>query len=66
MSRLTRREKEIMSLVAKGLPSKEIADELGLTHGSVRTMLTEIYKKMSVSTRVEASNKYHYEFEVVG
>lgn len=52
--RLTKRENEILQLIAKGLTNKEVADILKLSHSTVRTHLEHIYQKMDVSNRVEA------------
>ena len=51
---LSRREEEILGLLAKGLLYKEIADQLGLGVGSVRTYIRRIYDKLHVRSRTEA------------
>lgn len=55
---LTRRETEIMNLIVKGLPDKLIADELCIEVQTVKNHLKNIYKKMNVKNRVEATIKY--------
>jgi len=40
---LTKREREILALVAKGLSNQQIADELSITEGTVRQHLVHIY-----------------------
>lgn len=40
---LTKREREILTLVAKGLSNQQIADELSITEGTVRQHLVHIY-----------------------
>ena len=51
---LTKREKEILSGVAQGERSKEIAVRLGITERTVRAYLTSIYNKLGVDSRAAA------------
>ncbi len=51
---LSKREKEILNYIAKGLSNKEVADVLGLSSTTVRTHLEHIYEKLNVTNRVEA------------
>jgi DNA-binding NarL/FixJ family response regulator len=53
---LTRREIEIVRMVATGLRNKEIADRLGIAEGTVKIHLHSIYEKTGVSGRVELTN----------
>ena len=48
---LTAREREVMRLVAEGLPNKEVARRLALTEGTVKTHLHHIYQKIGVTNR---------------
>jgi DNA-binding NarL/FixJ family response regulator len=50
---LTRRELEIVRLVAAGLGNRQIAGRLGLAVTTVRTHLSSVYGKLQVKTRVE-------------
>jgi DNA-binding NarL/FixJ family response regulator len=50
---LTRREREIAALVARGASNKEIARELHLCHQTVRNMLTHVYAKTKTRSRTE-------------
>jgi len=58
MEQLTRREQEILALLARGYLYKEIADLLGISLSTVRTHLHAIYKKLHVQSRTEAVVKY--------
>ena len=49
---LTPRELEIVSMVARGLRNKEIARKLGITEGTVKIHLHNIYGKTGVDQRV--------------
>jgi DNA-binding NarL/FixJ family response regulator len=51
---LTKRETEIVELVAGGLSNTEIAAELFLSVNSVKTYIRTAYKKMGVTTRSQA------------
>jgi DNA-binding NarL/FixJ family response regulator len=50
---LSRREAEIVRMVAAGMRNKEIATKLFLGEGTVKTHLHAIYKKLGVHGRVE-------------
>ena len=52
--RLTPRQKELLSLVAAGHTNTQIARRLGITEGTVRTHLENIYGKLNVSSRTAA------------
>jgi DNA-binding CsgD family transcriptional regulator len=54
-SGLTRREAEVLSLVAVGLRNAEIAERLYLTPKTVSHHLSAIYAKLGVETRIEAA-----------
>ena len=55
---LSEREKEILSLLAKGLQYKEIADQLFLATGTIKQHIHRIYKKLHVNNRGDASNLF--------
>ena len=50
---LTPREIEIVRMVASGLRNRELARRLGVTEGTVKIHLHNIYKKLKVQSRVE-------------
>jgi DNA-binding NarL/FixJ family response regulator len=50
---LSRRETEIVKMVAAGLRNKEIATKLTIGEGTVKTHLHTIYEKLGVHGRVE-------------
>jgi DNA-binding CsgD family transcriptional regulator/tetratricopeptide (TPR) repeat protein len=52
---LTRREAEVLALVAEGLRNSEIAERLYLTPKTVSHHLSAIYAKLGVETRTEAA-----------
>ena len=54
---LTGRETEVAQSVARGLQNKEIADNLGIANGTVRTHVHSIFRKFGVQNRVELSNR---------
>ena len=54
-ARLTRRESEILGLVADGKPNGEIAGDLGITEQTVKYHVSNIYRKLGVANRTEAS-----------
>jgi DNA-binding NarL/FixJ family response regulator len=55
---LTKREEEVLSLLAKGYLYKEIADLSNISIDTVRSHIRHIYEKLQVKTRTEAVLKY--------
>ena len=51
---LSFREQQILTHVSKGLTNKEIAERLGLTVGTIKHYVTQLFKKMNVRNRLEA------------
>jgi DNA-binding CsgD family transcriptional regulator len=52
---LTRRELEVLRLVFSGKSNSDIADELVLSRHTVVRLLSNVYSKLNVSNRSEAS-----------
>jgi DNA-binding NarL/FixJ family response regulator len=52
--RLTPRQWDLMNLIATGHTNTQIARRLGLSEGTVRTHLQNIYGKLQVSSRTAA------------
>lgn len=50
---LTAREREVISLIAKGLKNKHIAGRLFISEATVRHHISSIFAKLGVSDRVE-------------
>lgn len=57
-SPLTDREKEVLQLIADGRNTKEIADQLYITTGTVRNYISVILDKLGVSNRIEAITRF--------
>lgn len=55
---LTKREKEIMLLVINGDKNSFIAHNLHITEGTVKKTLSNIYRKLSISSRTELIRLY--------
>ncbi len=53
---LSGREVEIAVLIARGLTDKEIAAELCISAGTVRTHVYNLYRKVGAGNRVELGN----------
>lgn len=50
-SRLSRRELEVLTMVGAGLRNKEIGNRLGLTEGTVKWYMQQVYDKLGVRRR---------------
>lgn len=55
---LTKRENEILEMLATGLLYKEISGKLFISTETVRKHVYHIYEKLHVTNRIEAINKY--------
>ena len=53
-ARLTRREREVLALVAEGMTNAEIGALLWISAGTVRRHLENAYSKLEVHTRTAA------------
>ena len=53
-TRLTKREIEVLTLIAQGHSSKEAADSLFVSKRTVDFHLANIYEKLQVNNRVQA------------
>lgn len=51
---LTQRETEILKAVSRGYKRREIAEQLGISAGTVGNHITNIYRKLEVSSNMEA------------
>ncbi|KIC90522.1 response regulator transcription factor [Flavihumibacter sp. ZG627] len=58
-AKLSKREKEVLSLLSKGLLYKEIAQQLGISFHTVRQHICKIYEKLHVQNKTEAINKVY-------
>ena len=52
---LTRRERQILSLISIGASNDEIADRLNISSNTVRTHVYNLYRKISVPNRMQAA-----------
>lgn len=51
---LSKRENEVVALLAQGYLYKEIADAMGIAHHTVNTYIRRIYEKLHVHSRAQA------------
>jgi len=58
LATLTRREREVLKLLAEGLLYKQIATHLGISMDTVRQYLRSIYYKLHVNSRTGAVVKF--------
>lgn len=55
LSRLSRRELEVLNLMSEGLSNKEIGDKLFLSEKTVKNYAYNMFKKLEVKDRVQAT-----------
>ncbi|MCU0369941.1 MAG: response regulator transcription factor [Bacteroidales bacterium] len=58
LSQLSKREEEVLALLAKGFLYKEIAEKLFISIQTVRAHIRKIYEKLQVNTRTEATLRF--------
>lgn len=51
---LTQRQREILPLLAEGMPNKQIAAMLGVTEGTVKQHLKDLFKRLGTRNRTQA------------
>ncbi|QJW85623.1 response regulator transcription factor [Ramlibacter terrae] len=56
LDELTERERDVMRLVARGLPNKLIADQLAISVRTVEVHRARVFDKMEVKSAVELAN----------
>ncbi|WP_052404901.1 LuxR C-terminal-related transcriptional regulator [Bacillus rubiinfantis] len=56
---LTAREKEILHLILEGLNNQEVADYLSISFHTVKNHVTNIFKKLNVTDRIQAMTKIY-------
>lgn len=59
MPHLSDRQKEILTLLARGLDNRAIAAQLGISIKTVETHLTRLYRQLDVQSRLEAASYAH-------
>ena len=47
----TERERQVLSFVFEGLANKEIAERIGVSQGSIKSTLQQLFSKTGVRTR---------------
>ena len=63
--RFNQREREILSLVASGLRNREVAERLGMTEGTIKWYLQQVYDKIGTRRRQHAVERAR-QFGLIG
>jgi len=56
---LTRREQQVLQLLASGLSNAQIADRLYITEGTSKTHVKHVLRKLGAETRAQAGAMFH-------
>jgi ATP/maltotriose-dependent transcriptional regulator MalT len=62
---ITKRERDVLGLMTKGVSNQEIADALFVSVSTVKSHINSIFKKLEVSTREEAG-ELASQFQLLG
>ena len=52
---ISEREREVLVLLSRGMPNKEIAHQLGISEKTVKAHLTSIFRQIKVTDRTQAA-----------
>jgi DNA-binding NarL/FixJ family response regulator len=52
---MTARERDVLARVARGLPNRQIAEDLGITERTARTHVSNILAKLGLASRTQAA-----------
>lgn len=63
--RMTKRERQVIDLVADGLTNKEIAQKLHLSTYTVKSHIHNILEKLALHTRVQIANYAHISYDLI-
>ena len=55
---ITRRQREAWALVATGMTNKQIARAMGVSVGTVKVHLADLFQRIGAESRVQAAIKY--------
>lgn len=61
--KLSRRQAEVVALVARGLTNAQVASELVLTEKTIKNTLHKVFEKMDVRNRAEVASKWLCSFD---
>jgi DNA-binding NarL/FixJ family response regulator len=56
---LSKRERQVLELIARGRTNDAIAEQLALSHGTIRNYACNIFSKLQVTNRAQAIVKAH-------
>jgi len=57
VAQLSKREQEVLKIIAQGLSSKQVASELNISYHTVVRHIKNIYSKLNISSRAEVAQE---------
>lgn len=58
--RMTKREREVIALIAEGMSNKQIAEELDLSTYTVKSHIHNILEKLALQSRLQIASHFRY------
>jgi DNA-binding NarL/FixJ family response regulator len=58
LAELTRRRRQVATLICRGLSNRAIAEKLGVTEGTVKIHVHAIYEKLDIHSRTELTTAF--------
>lgn len=56
--RMTKRELQIAKLICRGMSNEEVAQSLGIRHGTIKTHIRNLYRKLWVHNKISMLLKF--------
>ena len=62
VKKLSKREFEVLELIAQGMSNRKIGERLGLTYGTAQGLVHRLYVKLGFGNRIKAAMYYYQNY----